>query len=404
MKTAAIICEYNPFHNGHLYHIEETKRQTRADFIIALMSGNYVQRGTPAIMEKQLRTRFALECGADLVIELPLWFSTGSAPYFAEGAVRLLNGLGVVDFLSFGSECDDIRLLKKVCDFLQSHKNSLSIQTKKYHSMGHAYPRARELALLDLQPDPRFVPILREPNNILALEYLTALSKTRSSIQPHCVLRFGSQHHTDTLGEHVSSASSIRNHIEETGHLDSVLSQIPPICHPLMLEAFQTQFPVTIDDFSMLLKSNLLSGSPLEDFWEISSDFSDMITKHYTPTLSWTQLIQHCKNKNLTWSRISRNLLHIMLGMTQEHRKILLTHNFSLYFQILGFKKISTSLIAEINRKHTIPMVRHCRPQNDALLPYQETLLSVEQRANQYYQLILGEKYHISKKDQQIIV
>ena len=111
MKTAAIICEYNPFHNGHLYHIEETKRILGADYIIALMSGNYVQRGAPAVIEKKTRARMALMNGADLALELPLWFSSGSAPYFADGSVALLEGLGVVDILSFGSECGSLSLL-----------------------------------------------------------------------------------------------------------------------------------------------------------------------------------------------------------------------------------------------------------------------------------------------------
>ena len=125
MKTAAIICEYNPFHNGHAYHIRETKEKTGADYVIALMSGNYVQRGTPAIMEKQLRTKMALLNGADLVIELPLWSACSSAPHFAAGSVALLNQLGIVDFLSFGSECGSIRLLEEISDFLTRRHQDL---------------------------------------------------------------------------------------------------------------------------------------------------------------------------------------------------------------------------------------------------------------------------------------
>lgn len=404
MKIAAVICEYNPFHNGHLHHINQTKVQTGADFIIALMSGNYVQRGTPAIMDKHLRTRLALSCGADLVIELPLWFSTASAPYFAEGAIQLLNSLGIVDFLSFGSECDDIHLLQEVCSFLLSYKEELSSRAKTYHSLGHSYPKSRELALSDLQPNQRFAAVLKEPNNILAMEYMMALAKTKSTIKPFCVHRIGGSHHETNLDPHISSASAIRTHIESNDSLITVLSQIPAICHPILMDSFQKQFPITMDDFSTILKTKILSNPDLTDFWEISPDFNDLTIKQYTHEASCSELIQRCKSKNITWSRISRNFLHIMLGMTEEHRRLVLSHDFRLYFQILGFKKSASVLISGINQKHTIPMVRHCRPLKDSLLPYQSSLLSIERMANQYYQLVLGEKYQVSYKEQQIIV
>ena len=175
MKTAAIICEYNPFHNGHEYHIMQTRNITSADCVIAIMSGNYVQRGTPAVMDKKIRTQAALLGGADLVIELPLFAACSSAPDFAIGAVSLLHKLGVIDYLSFGSECQDINKLKQIASFLIQYEEEIERGTKELMSLGHSYPKAKELYLREHLDDASLIEVLKQPNNILGIEYLKAL-------------------------------------------------------------------------------------------------------------------------------------------------------------------------------------------------------------------------------------
>ncbi len=406
MKTAAIICEYNPFHNGHAYQIEKTREKTGANIILALMSGNYVQRGTPALMEKQLRTKAALSCGADIVIELPLWFACNSAPYFASGAISLLNFLGIVDFLSFGSECENLSDLKNLTDFLVTNEKDLSDLTAHYVKDGHSYPKARELALFDLCGHNHWLNLIREPNNLLGIEYLKALRKTNSHIVPVSIPRKSSSHHQQKLQHNssFSSASAIRNVIEQSKDLSDITPSIPEPCISLMHQHFQKDFPVTLNDFSGFLKFQALHLDQIIDFWEISSDFQDIFQKHLCPEKNITQLIHTMKSKNLTWSRISRNLMHILLGMKNMHRDFILSHNEKLYYQILGFRKESSHVIAQLKQHATIPMVRHCRAFKDPLSPYQEELLCIEQRANQIYHIVLGEKFHISWKDQQIIV
>lgn len=403
MTTAAVICEYNPFHNGHAYHIQKTRELTGADFIIALMSGNYVQRGAPAIMDKQIRTKAALLGGADLVIELPLFTATGSAPYFASGSIALLNTLGIADILSFGSECSDLRLLTQIAAFFAKSDEIIQKNTAGFVRLGHSYPKARELALADLLPDSSWIEIIREPNNILGLEYIKALILSESSIRPFCIERKNSRHHDTDLNPSISSASAIRKTLGEEG-IASVLSQTPKDVHALYLKHHTKDFPVTADDFSLLLHSRLCQTDNTVDFWEISQDFSDRLHRVWSPELSFTDLIFRCKTKNMTWSRISRNLLHIMLGMTNRRHQSFMDLNMVPYFQILGFRTTASHLISKLKQNTSAPMVRHLRQLKDPLSPKQEQLLQLEHHADLLYRLVLGNKFQISKKDRQIIV
>ena len=148
MKIAGIIAEYNPFHNGHKYHIEQTRKITGADFIIVVMSGNFTQRGTPAIMDKYSRARMALENGADMVLELPSCYACGSAEYFADGAIALLDKLGCVDYVCFGSECGDIELLRPIAEILATEPENYSEMLRAELKSGATFPRARNRALI----------------------------------------------------------------------------------------------------------------------------------------------------------------------------------------------------------------------------------------------------------------
>lgn len=403
MKTAAIICEYNPFHNGHEYHILQTKKITGADFVIALMSGNYVQRGTPSIMEKKLRTKAALLCGADLVIELPLFAATSSAPDFAMGAVALLHDLGVVDYLSFGSECQDINKLKVLASFLIKYEDSIESGTKKLMSQGHSYPKAKELYLTKHLDDPSLIEVLKQPNNILGIEYLKALIRLGSSITPVCVGRIANDHHSKELTSFISSATSIRTSLDN-GQIDDILLRVPSCTRKLYKTHYEKDFPVRSDDFSLILQTTLCSYSDYQQIGGISSDFSDRILKINQPDLSFEQLVAACKTKNLTWSKTSRNLLHILLGITEEKLFLARKYHLAPYFQILGFRRSSSCLIGQIKKNASIPMIRHLRMLSDSLNEDQELLLSTEQRANQIYQAVIGQKFHTILKDEQIIV
>ena len=170
MKIVGLITEYNPFHNGHLYHIKEAKRITKADAAIVVMSGDYVQRGVPAIMPKRLRAEMALKCGASAVFELPVCYATGSAEYFALGAVSLLESLGAVDCICFGSECNDLDALSNVADILGREPRDYRTLLKNNLKKGSSFPAARQSAVLEYTENPAYASLLNDPNNILGIE------------------------------------------------------------------------------------------------------------------------------------------------------------------------------------------------------------------------------------------
>ena len=191
-NVLAIIGEYNPFHNGHLYHLNKSKEKANAKYTIAIMSGNFVQRGNTAVLDKWTRAKMAILNGVDLVIELPCIYSISSAENFAMGAIKILNSLKIVDTISFGTETDDISLLQEFADILTDEPEEFKSLLSHELSKGISFPKARENALLMYLNDiRRYANVLSSPNNILAIEYLKALKETNSPIVPMAVKRIG---------------------------------------------------------------------------------------------------------------------------------------------------------------------------------------------------------------------
>lgn len=210
MRVNGIIAEYNPFHNGHGYHIDAAKKQNNADYTIIAMSGNFMQRGEPALIDKYKRAEMALLNGADLVLELPAFYSASSAEFFARGGVTLLDKLGVVDSLCFGSECGDVDVLRRIAEILADEPEKYVSSLRRYIKDGLSYPTARTNALLEYDPTlSNFHDVLSSPNNILGMEYIKTLILRKSSIQPVTTKRIGSSYHDLRLGINQSSAKAI---------------------------------------------------------------------------------------------------------------------------------------------------------------------------------------------------
>lgn len=208
MNITAIISEYNPLHKGHLYHIETARKETNADFMIAIMSGNFVQRGTPAIVDKYIRAEAALKSGIDLVLELPVMYATASAEYFALGGVSLADTLGCVTHLSFGSECGNAEKMMETATLLLDEPEEMKAPLKEALKEGLSFPAARAKAVKTIRPE--LADILEEPNNILGIEYCKAILKRKSRIQPHTICRRGQGYHSETTDESFASATGIR--------------------------------------------------------------------------------------------------------------------------------------------------------------------------------------------------
>ena len=368
MKVAAIIAEYNPFHNGHKYHIEKTKELTDADYIIAIISGNYVQRGTPAIIDKYSRTEMALNNGIDLVIELPTCYATASAEYFAYGAVSILNQLGIVDYLCFGSECAVIETIQYIAKLLISNPPEFSQILNSYIKKGNSFPRARHLALNEYlgkyndQIDiDKLDNVLASPNNILGIEYIKALLKLNSSIEPITILRQGEDFNSNHLPEDnsFSSASGIRNEITHSGlGIDKLNKYMPANCYDIFKENYKSTFPIHMDDFSQiayfaLQRENKIS---LTNYLDIDQNIANKIINSRDNLNDLGYYLGSLKSKDITYSRLSRGILHIILGIKDSHMNMFINETPE-YARVLGFKEQSSDLIKKIKKTSNINII-----------------------------------------------
>lgn len=372
MKIVGLVVEYNPFHNGHLYHIEEALRITGADKVIVVMSGDFVQRGAPALMPKHLRTKMALQCGASLVIELPIRYATGSAEFFATGAIDLLNQLGCIDSICFGSESGDIEALTMVANTLIAEPESFRLSLQSYLKSGLSFPLARQKAMEDYAHSNHWTTeistILSEPNNILGVEYIKALQHLKSPINPFTISRKGSHYHENQLNTTSSSATAIRqefltlasNTCTTTEILPSIKEQVPLPCFLIMKDNYLKRYPIYWDDFSLLLHNKLLleTAETLMQYEDMTIELANRILNNRNDFLSCSQFIQRINSKNLTHARISRVLLHVLLNIynyssLNDNIDVVKNH----YIHILGFQKSDSHLFTLIKEASDLPIV-----------------------------------------------
>lgn len=394
MSVVGIIAEYNPFHNGHQYQIEKAKALTGATYAVVVMSGNFVQRGTPAIADKHTRASMALQSGADLVLELPGYYATASAETFAFGSVSLLHQLSFVDFLSFGCETPNIQAMHELAQLILDEPQPVKETILQLKKQGISYPAARQKALLSYlkqqslsQEDlADYESILTNPNNILALEYIKALIRLQSSITPVPVQRTGAHYHDTTLHHAFTSASGIRNNYIKTQTLSTIAPYVPPnALHCLELAEHHT-FPVTMDDFSSALYYKLLQTDHLETYFDITSDFANKIKKNLTYDMSFSTFVEQLKSKDQVYTAICRNLLHILLDITEQD-----VCQPPAYTQLLGLKKAASHLL---KTPAAIPVITKVANAKKLLSPASYALFKKELKMTDLYHRICYEKFH----------
>lgn len=398
MKVAAIIAEYNPLHNGHEFQIKRARQLTGADFIIIVMSGDFTQRGVPAVIDKYQRTKMALNAGADLVIEMPLYYSCSSAEYFASGAINLLKGLGVVDYLVFGSECGDIKILTDIADVLINQKQEISGVIHGLVKEGLSYPIARVRAVEEAIPNSyEHVEAMNFPNNILGFEYIRALKQFESSIIPVTNLRIGAGYHDRMMDNPICSSLAIRSSLEETNEIERVRSQIPFHVYKILEEQYGKTFPVLNKDISSILKYKLLldEGKGYEEYLDISPDFSAKIIKNLNKYESYSQFCDLLKSKDITYVRVARNLLHILLNIKKESMKKYKEEGYIFYARMLGFKKSSNELLSALKSKASIPIISKLADARHQLSPIGMEMLETDIQAAHIYDTIVSEKFKI---------
>lgn len=408
MKIVGLITEYNPFHAGHLYHMQQARELTGADYCVVLMSGSFVQRGEPAIFDKYLRTKTALLAGADLVLEIPAAFSTASAHEFAAYGVALLSAIGV-DAVVFGSECGQIEILKQAAYALNHESAEFQERLRKGLKAGLTYPQARAKALGETQAGGTRVEnvedfhantdvsnshiwssILNSPNNILGIEYLRAAEDLHSPMEFYTISREGSGYHEDTLADaNFPSASAIRGIIrnslsKDKDLLDILASHLPAVTHP----AYTGAVPVFVDDFSGLLNATVLQMQATFSIADLSPELAARLTKPPYFPLSFEERIQALKTRQLTYTRVSRALLHLVLGMRAEDISRWKDEGYALYARILGFRRQSSPLLSCLHKKSSIPLITKMADAAQSLAPSALALLEQEVYASHLYQTV----------------
>lgn len=403
MKIVGLITEYNPFHNGHKYHIEKAKEITGADYVIAVMSGNFVQRGAPAILPKHLRTAMALDGGCDMVIELPVCYATGSAEYFASGAISILDNLGCVDVVCFGSECGNYEILETIARILVNEPLEYKELLQTYLKQGNSFPVARQQALKNYFHDDVLDAVLESPNNILGIEYIKAMLLRNSSMKGYTITREGASYHDDNLSNKFSSASAIRNQIKNNNNPDFEIleNHTTKYCIDILKNEYQVRYPVVFDDFSLLLRYKLLSETKesLTEYMDITPDLANRIINTRNDFLHFTQFVEVLKTKELTYSRISRCLFHILLNIRKCHP------GNNTYAHVLGFRKDSAELFSILKVQSQIPVITKLTDR-DAFDEYCQELLEKDIYASDLYESVVSHKFgikFINELQQQIV-
>ncbi len=398
MKVAGVIAEFDPFHNGHTFFLRRLRKLTSADLIIAVMSGDYTQRGNIAIMGKRIRAKAALLNGADVVMELPVQYATASAELFALAGVSLLDSLSVVDHLGFGTEDEDMDILCHAADILSEETAGFGDRLQQELKKGMTYPEARLKALLELTEEDQAGALseaLKKPNNILAVEYLKAIKKLGSKIKPVNIKREAVDHDdTNTYGIY-SSAGNIRNTIRVTDSLQSIEGYLPENTLPLLRGHFREDYPVYDDDLSLLLKYRLSmeTEASLMCYADMSRELSHRIMnmrKDISDVRSFTELI---KTRNLTYTRISRALLHVLLNVTKEDMRQYEEAGVTGYARILGFRKEASELIDRMNEMAGVPLISRLSDGKRLIPPPFDRMLTDTLRSSDIYNYVIKDIY-----------
>lgn len=381
MDIIGIICEYNPFHNGHLYHLKQIKKKFPNSIIILIMSGNFLERGEVSIINKWDKTKVALYYGINLVVELPFHFATQAADIFAYGAIKILDSLGV-NKLIFGSECNDIQLLAKLAD-TQLKNNEFEEKVKEYMQSGINYPTAMSKALKDITGN-----IVNSPNDILGISYIKEIKKQKSNIKPITIKRTSNYKEID-FNKKIVSALSIREAIKNKISIDNFVPKYS-------LKFIDTN--INIEKYFPLLKYKIISEiNYLERYQSVDEGIENRIKKYIYNCNTMEDFIKDIKTKRYTYNKIQRMLIHILCGFTKEEAKKLQN---TVYIRLLGFDEIGKKYLSEIKKSIKLPIISNYSTSKG--------FLDLEFRANAIYTSIFdyekrSELIELEKRSKPII-
>lgn len=358
MKAVGIVVEYNPFHNGHHYHLQQAKKVSRADVVIAVMSGYFLQRGEPALAGKWTRAEMALYGGADLVIELPYAFATQKAELFASGAVSLLQALDA-DAICFGSEAGEIEPFYELIAFLDQNDEAFNEAVKKQVQKGLSYPKATSLAFQSLNKENLLD--LSRPNNILGFHYVKAISEQKARMEAITIKRTKSGYHDRApASPSIASATSIRNEIESKQSLEAVKNLVPPSSYRL-LHKERSEFGKLVDweDYFPLLKYRLLTASPeeLRTIYEIEEGIEHRLIDCVKDSENFHSFIRKVKSKRYTWTRLQRMCTHVLTNTKKTEIAAVLRTKKASYLRLLAMSQAGRCYLNKQKKSICLPIV-----------------------------------------------
>ncbi|MEK3989457.1 nucleotidyltransferase [Robertmurraya sp. FSL R5-0851] len=358
MKAVGVVVEYNPFHNGHFYHVEQSKILSGADVVIAVMSGPFLQRGEPALLSKWQRAKMALLGGVDIVFELPYAFATQKAEIFARGAIDILAASGC-DYVCFGSESGHLEDFYSTLNFINTHQETFDHHIKKNMDEGMSYPRATSSAFQELRPSSQMMD-LSKPNNILGFQYIRAIEELNLSLTPLTVARKNADYHDQELSStHIASATSIRKSIfTNNGQLDELSSYVPNTTYTELVD-YKRQFGQFLqwENFWPLLQYRLLTTdqNDLAKIYEVEEGIENRILQLVEKASSFSEFMTLLKTKRYTWTRLQRLCVHILTNTSKEQIRDLSDR--ASYLCLLGMTDLGRQYLNKWKKHSSLPIV-----------------------------------------------
>lgn len=381
MNATGLIVEYNPFHNGHALHAYQSKVETNADVVVAVMSGNFLQRGEPALVSKWSRTNMALAGGVDIILELPYVYATQQAEIFARGAISILAAIGVKS-ICFGSESGNINEFDTLYFFIKQHKDTYNLFIKEALKKGESYPRALASAFKKLENSDKILD-LSLPNNILGYHYVKAIYEQKLPIKPFTIKREAAQYHDKKIPtQSIASATSIRESIIKQKYDLNSIRHVVPRATFNELKSHQNTYD-SFQEWERLfpyLKYKVLTALPsqLTNIYEAEEGLENRISKLISDTSSFQELMEKLKTKRYTWTRLQRFCLHTLTSTTKQDMSF--TNEACPYIRILGMNSKGRSFINERKKDLPIPLV-------STISKFKHPMIDIEVRANSCYSL-----------------
>ncbi|MEE0699080.1 MAG: nucleotidyltransferase [Bacilli bacterium] len=362
MIKVGVIAEYNPFHNGHLYHLKKVKEMFKDATLILVLIGNFTQRGDVSVINKWDKTRLALNYGFDLVAELPFLYATSMASIYARDAIEILNTLNC-DYLVFGSETNDVELLKKLA-LITKDNDEYQDKVRTFLKEGNNYPKACSLALNDVSGV-----MIDKPNDVLALEYVRSIINTNSKIKPVSIKRTNDYHETNVTGN-VASATSIRKNMDNKGIISKVMPK----------DALELCKNISLNDYFKYLKYQVITSDSLNNIMDVNEGIDNKIRKEILKVNTTNELILKLKSKRYAYNRIKRMLLHVLCNTKKEADLSLK------YIRILGLNDKGKTVLKEAQKEACVPIITKVKKEH-------VTLLKEDIKAAKVYSLIADYDY-----------